>query len=138
MVIGKDGLGQAGKGERRFHVGRLVGIASRPATRFTYGFLQVLVDGVEPAPVVRFGAHAGRPPMDDFASISFAHKANADAERLGAAVQAAIDVGRGIRPAVDAAAEMFASSAVSCFVVPLAVLVILAILDLRRVRRGRR
>ncbi|GGQ81736.1 caspase, EACC1-associated type [Couchioplanes azureus] len=113
VVIGKDGVGQAHKGERRFHVGRLIGVASRPATRLTHGFLQVLVEGVEPAPVARFGAHAGRPPMEDFASISFAHKANADVERLCAAVQAAIDVGRGVRPAAEAEAGMAVHSAVS-------------------------
>ncbi|MEV6599614.1 caspase family protein [Actinoplanes sp. NPDC051346] len=113
VVVGKDGVGQAHKSERRFDVGRLVGVAGRPATRLHHGFFQVLLEGVGPAPVSRFGAHAGLPPMDDVASISYPYKANANAERLSAAVQAAIDVAKGIKPTIEAPAATFVSSAAS-------------------------
>ncbi|MFI7601560.1 caspase family protein [Actinoplanes sp. NPDC049681] len=100
IVIGKEGVGPAVNGERRFPVSRLIGIAGRPATRLHHGFFQLLLEGVEPAPLAPLGPDAGRPPMDDFASLSYPYGANADFERLGVAVQAAVDVAKGLRQPV--------------------------------------
>lgn len=95
VVIGKDGVGQAYKSERRFHVTQLIGVAGRPATRLHHGFFQVLLEAVEPAPIARFGPHKGRPAMEDFASISYSYTANDDMGRLAQAVQAAIVAAKG-------------------------------------------
>ncbi|SNY38097.1 caspase family protein [Paractinoplanes atraurantiacus] len=76
VVIGKDGVGHIYKGERRYHVSQLSGVAVKAATRWNHGFIQVLRPGVTPAPVVRFGANAGRPSMTDDDSISFANSSN--------------------------------------------------------------
>jgi len=100
VVIGKNGVGHVYKGERRFHVSRLSGVAVKSATRLHHGFLQVILPGVPPAPVARFGLHAGRPPMTDDNSISFAKSANDDINQLRDALQAAIDTAHGhARPA---------------------------------------
>lgn len=97
--IGKDGIGHVYKGERRYHVNQLSGVAVKPATRLHYGFFQVLLPGVTAAPVIRFGPHAGRPPMTDDNSISFARNANDDVRRIRDAVQHAINAAHGVRPA---------------------------------------
>jgi hypothetical protein len=98
VVIGKDGVGHIYKGERRYHVSHLSGVAVKAATRLHHGYFQVLVAGLAPAPVVRFGANAGRPPMTDDNSISFAKAANDDIGRLRDAVQRAIDTAHGRTP----------------------------------------
>lgn len=95
VVIGKDGIGHIYQGEQRFHVGQLSGVAVKPATRLHYGFFQVIVKGVAPAPVVRFGLHAGRPPMEDGGSISFSAGANNEIRVIQEAVQNAIDAAHG-------------------------------------------
>jgi hypothetical protein len=95
VVIGKRGVGHIYKGERRFHVSQLSGVAVKAATRLHYGYLQVLLRGVTPAPVVRFGPEAGRPPMADDNSISFAKSANDDISQLRHAVEQAITAAHG-------------------------------------------
>ena len=95
IVIGKSGVGHIYKGERRFHVSQLSGVAVKAATRLHYGFLQVILPGVAPEPVIRFGPHAGRPPMTDDNSISFAKSANEAIDRLRTALQDAIDAAHG-------------------------------------------
>lgn len=91
IVIGKNGVGHTYKGERRYHVRQLSGVAMRPATRWNHGYIQVILPGVAPAPIARFGAHAGRPPLTDDDSISFAYSANEAVTRIRDAVQDAIN-----------------------------------------------
>lgn len=91
VVIGKNGVGHIYKGERRYHVSQLSGVAVKAATRLHHGFLQVILPGVPPAPVVRFGTQAGRPPMTDDDSISFAKSANETIIQIRDALQDAID-----------------------------------------------
>ncbi|WP_123600693.1 DUF4429 domain-containing protein [Micromonospora sp. Llam0] len=90
VVIGKDGFGQALKGERRLHVSQLAGVAFKPATSLHYGYLQVIQKGVQPVPIVRFGPGAGRPPMEDGASISFARAVNNQMQQIREGIEAAI------------------------------------------------
>ncbi|MEG3635239.1 caspase, EACC1-associated type [Micromonospora palythoicola] len=91
VVIGKDGIGHVLKGERRLHVSQLAGVAFKPATTFNYGYLQVIQKGVQPMPISQFGPNAGRPPMDDGASISFARAVNDEMQQIREAIEAAID-----------------------------------------------
>jgi hypothetical protein len=95
IVIGKEGVGNIYKCQRRYHISQLSGLAVKPATRLHYGFFQVILTGVAPAPVVRFGPNAGRPPMTDDNSISFARSANEDIRRIQEAVQKAINAAHG-------------------------------------------
>ncbi|WP_238161714.1 caspase family protein [Micromonospora endolithica] len=90
IVIGKDGVGNIYKGERRYHVSQLAGIAAKDATRFHHGYFQVVPLGVTPAPVSRFGPHAGRPPMTDDNSVSFSWRVNDAMRSLRHAVQLAV------------------------------------------------
>ena len=62
----------------------------KAATRLHHGYLQIILPGVTPAPVVRFGPQAGRPPLTDDNSISFPKSANHDITRLRDALQDAI------------------------------------------------
>ncbi|WP_431895757.1 caspase family protein [Micromonospora haikouensis] len=101
IVIGKDGVGNAHKGERRYHISQLAGIAAKDATHLHYGYFQVVPLGVTPAPVSRFGPNAGRPPMNDDNSVSFSWHVNDAMRSLRHAVQLAIsDIHRG--PAIPA------------------------------------
>nr|WP_245736504.1 caspase family protein [Micromonospora pattaloongensis] len=104
VVIGKDGVGNIYKGERRYHVSQMSGLAVKEATRLHHGCFQVLLAGVTPAPVARFGPNAGRPPMTDDNSVSFAKSANNDIRQLRDAVQQAIDVACGHAPALPTTA----------------------------------
>ncbi|MDG4795472.1 caspase family protein [Micromonospora sp. WMMD1082] len=90
VVIGKDGIGHVLKGERRLHVSQLAGVAFKPATTLNYGYLQVIQKGVQPIPISRFGPNAGRPPMDDGASVSFARAVNDEMQQIREAIEAAI------------------------------------------------
>lgn len=114
IVIGKSGVGHIYKGERRFHVSQLSGVAVKAATRLHYGFLQVILPGVAPEPVLRFGSGAGRPPMTDDNSISFAKSANEAIDQLREALQDAIDAAHGrtrpVRPATPRGLEGLALS----------------------------
>ncbi|SCF05186.1 caspase, EACC1-associated type [Micromonospora chokoriensis] len=92
VVIGKDGFGPVMKGERRLHVSDVAGVSFRPATSLHYGYLQVIQRGVQPAPISRFGPGAGRPPMEDGASVSFARSVNAEMQQMRDAIEAAIGI----------------------------------------------
>ncbi|MEU8661429.1 DUF4429 domain-containing protein [Actinoplanes philippinensis] len=108
VVIGKDGVGHIYQGERRYHVSQLSGVAVKPATRLHYGYLQVILPGVTPAPIIRFGLHAGRPPMSDDDSLSFAASANGTIAEIRDALEEAIGAAHGIavvRPARSDRAE---------------------------------
>ncbi|MFC4068557.1 caspase family protein [Actinoplanes subglobosus] len=90
LVLGKNGVGHIYKGERRYHVRELSGVAMKAATRLHHGYLQAILPGVTPAPVVRFGPNAGRPPLTDDDTISFAHSANDAIIKIRDALQDAI------------------------------------------------
>jgi hypothetical protein len=95
VVIGKDGIGHVLKGEQRLHIGQLAGVAFKPATTLHYGYLQVIQKGVQPMPISRFGPTAGRPPMEDGASVSFARAVNDEMQQIRDAIEAAIGGSRG-------------------------------------------
>ncbi|GAA1758441.1 hypothetical protein GCM10009681_32070 [Luedemannella helvata] len=90
IVIGKDGIGSVLKGELRLHVSELAGVAFKPATSWHYGYLQVIPKGTQPLPTRQFGPNAGRPPIEDAASVSFARAANHDMLQIREAIEAAI------------------------------------------------
>ncbi|MEU4422472.1 caspase family protein [Actinoplanes sp. NPDC024001] len=90
VVIGQDGFGHVLKGERRLHIGQLAGVAFKPATTLNYGYLQVIQKGVQPMPISRFGPAAGRPPMEDGASVSFSKAVNDEMQQIRDAIEAAI------------------------------------------------
>jgi hypothetical protein len=89
VVIGKDGVGHILKGELRLHVSQLAGVAFKPATSMHFGYLQVIPKGVQPLPISRFGPGAGRPPMHDGASVSFARPVNEEMQQIRNAIEAA-------------------------------------------------
>jgi hypothetical protein len=95
IVIGKEGVGYIYKGQRRYHISQLSGLAVKPATRLHHGYFQVILTGLTPAPVVRFGPNAGRPPLTDDNSISFARNTNDDFRRFQETVQEAINAAHG-------------------------------------------
>jgi hypothetical protein len=90
VTILKQGLGPAMKGERRVHVSQIVGVNFKAATAMYHGFVQVVVDGETPARAARFGTSAGRPPMEDPLSISFAKRKNASAAAIRQAIEEAV------------------------------------------------
>ncbi|MDG9674702.1 caspase family protein [Micromonospora sp. DH14] len=92
VVIGKAGFGPVMRGERRLHVSDVAGVSFKPATSLHYGYLQVIQKGVQPAPISRFGPGAGRPPMEDGASVSFARSANAEMQQMRDAIETAIGI----------------------------------------------
>jgi hypothetical protein len=94
VVIGKDGAGNSLKGELRLHVSQLAGVTFKPATSLHFGYLQVIPRGVQPLPIRRLGPGAGRPPMEDSASVSFARAVNEDMQRIRDAIEAALGIPR--------------------------------------------
>ncbi|MEU8216686.1 caspase family protein [Micromonospora taraxaci] len=92
VVIGKDGFGPVLKGERRLHISDVAGVSFKPATSLHFGYLQVIQKGVQPAPISRFGPDAGRPAMEDGASVSFARSANGEMQQMREAIEAAIGI----------------------------------------------
>ncbi|MDG4830019.1 caspase family protein [Solwaraspora sp. WMMD1047] len=92
ITIGKNGMGPALKGERQLHISEVAAVALKPATMLHYGYLQIIQKGVEPAPISRYGPGAGRPPMDDRASVSFARAVNDQMRQIRDAIEAAIGV----------------------------------------------
>jgi hypothetical protein len=90
VVIGKDGVGHVLKGELRLHVSQLAGVAFKPATSLHFGYLQAIAKGVRPLPISRFGPGAGRPPMEDGASVSFARAVNDQMQQIRDAIEAAV------------------------------------------------
>jgi hypothetical protein len=95
VVIGKDGVGHILKGELRLHVSQLAGVAFKPATSLYFGYLQVIQKGVQPMAISRYGPNAGRPPMEDSASVSFARAVNDEMQQIRDAIEAAIGGPRG-------------------------------------------
>lgn len=90
VVIGKDGFGHTLKGERRLHVSQLAGVAFKPATNLYFGYLQVIQQGVPPLLISRFGQNAGRPPMEDGASVSFSRAVNDEMQQIRDAIEATV------------------------------------------------
>jgi serine/threonine protein kinase len=90
VTIVKNGYGAEMKGRRAVDVSQIDTVILKSATRWNHGYLQIIVRGRPPVPEQRGLFLGGRPPMQDSLSVSFAHRANPEATRMKASIDASL------------------------------------------------